>query len=134
MAEKIIQNAAFDADIGVYYNSTHVHDYVGFKHRSKHHFIDGGREYLRRSFFGNDKDHNIMDWSLYEDDPRHIIMRRYLWGTRGPKNNIIWIPLWHCTTNHLRAILKTQKHISVFLKDLIKEILDFRSKNTDFSK
>ncbi len=122
---RIIQNAVKDITSGTYYQSTHVHDYVGFKHNGQNHFIDGGQEYLRRSFANSDQ---IVDWSLYDDSPHDLIKRRMLWGTYGLYGDqpLKWVPLFECTTEHLQAILRTQLCISRSTQLLIIEILNDR--------
>jgi len=122
---RIIQNAVKDITSDTYYQSTHVHDYVEFEHNGQNHFIDGGQEYLRRSFANSDQ---IVDWSLYDDSPHDLIKRRMLWGTYGLNGDhpLKWVPLFECTTEHLQAILRTQLCISRSTQLLIMEILHDR--------
>ena len=122
---RIIQNAVKDITNNTYYQSTHVHDYVEFEHNGRIHFIDGGPEYLRRSFANSDQ---IVDWSLYDDSPHDLIKRRMLWGTYGLNGDqpLKWLPLFECTTEHLQAILSTQLCISRSTQLLIMEILNDR--------
>jgi len=130
---RIIQNAAKDITSNTYYQSTHVHHYVSIVCDGENYFIDGGQEYLRRNFINNDK---LVDWSLYEGDSYDLIKARLLWGTYGingdqPKK---WIPLSECTTDHLKAILRTQTTISNNTRLLIEDILNDRGIKTEHQK
>ena len=106
--------------------STNRWDYVSFKvSETEELFIDGGRDYRRSNFTHHP---NVVEWSLNEDSTWEECKEKVLWGTYGingdePKT---WVPLSKCTTEHLQAILDTQKHLSRSLIELIEDILKDR--------
>lgn len=123
--EKIVQNAVFNKFDGKFYVSSGVHDYVTFPTQNGEGMIDGGHEYLRRSF-----DHNaVEDYSLFSNDPFEKICNMMVWGTFGKEGRIEdfkWVLLKDCESDHLHAILQNCQ-ISQLRKDVINYILKERN-------
>lgn len=120
----MIQNAVYDVVNGIWYKSDHVHDYVSIPVGNGWTFIDGGTEY-RRTSMNFSKLEGFEEWSLYESSPYDQVKKRLLWGTYGisGKDPLRWVPLCHCSNDHLNAILNTQSHISPLYRTIINEIL-----------
>ena len=123
--EKIVQNAIFNKFDGKFYVSMGVHDYVTFPTQIGEGMIDGGNEYLRRSF-----DHsNVEDYSLFSNDPFEKICGMMLWGTYGKEGRIEdfkWVLLKDCESDHLRAILNNAP-TSKLIQKVINHILEERN-------
>lgn len=82
--------------------------------------VDGGHDYFKSSGEGVSR-------NLESDDPE-VIKNNLTWGTRGKDGTL---PLIHkklvdCDTDHLQAILTTQKRISPPHKTTITSILKDR--------
>lgn len=124
---KILQNAVFSPHDQKWYVSTSTHEYVTIPNGTPcGEAIDGGTAYLRRVY--GEGGMKSEDWSLYTDSPRDEIKSKMLWGTYGKNGDqpLTWLPMVTLTTEHLQNILDTQKHINVFVLDLITEILKER--------
>jgi hypothetical protein len=68
------------------------------------------------------------DW-IEEIKPDYAAFsKQFLWGTRGKdgKEELKWVRLIDCSTEHLKAILNTQAHISVEYRETIQFILKER--------
>lgn len=123
--EKIIQNAILNKFDGKFYVSSGVHDYVTFPTQSGEGMIDGGGEYLRRSFNLGE----VEDYTLFSNDPFEKICDMMLWGTFGKEGKIAdfkWVLLKDCTTEHLKAIIDNCA-LSTFTKKVINHILSSRT-------
>ena len=122
---QIIQNAIECNNCGTILNSTH-----------RHHFDvclcgngrDGGLDYIR--CIGNPE--HITDLTITTETPREIAFERLLWGTRGIKGDqpMVLKRVIGFETSHLEAILKTQKHASLFIRTAIQDILTIRQYGT----
>lgn len=127
--EIIIRNAIMTPD-GTYLRSYHRHDYV--QHEDKFtgeiYIVDGGNDYLRRSINTTPAE----DLTVYLSDPFHVVREAFVWKSYG-KNyehlpDGIYIPLFWMETDHIRAILETQKQIKGnFVEMLFKKELVLRT-------
>lgn len=106
--------------------SHHVHDYKSYKDTvsGEEYMVDGGHEYLRR----NINEVPYIEQSVYDDEPFEIIREVFTWGTRGKdgKSPVTFIPLSKLETSHIEAIIKTQTHISSWVKNFFVKELQFR--------
>ncbi len=113
---RLIQNAIQCAD-GTIINSLHRHDFQ----RHGDNFVDGGLDYIRSG--GNME--KAKQLHLYDNFSLEQCIQDMVWGTYGKdgKQPLKWVFLRECTTDHLKAILKTQKGISPRTKEVIETIL-----------
>ena len=90
------------------------HDFVM---ASSGHFIDGGLEYIRRggSFEGWE------DLCVYSDDPHEKKRELFKWGSRDG-----WITPAEMTTEHIQAVLETQKQIPEHIREMFVDEIRFR--------
>ena len=101
--------------------STHQHDYKECKCGKV--MTDGGNAYLRRS--GNPDYYT--DLSLYDEGDN--AKNNLRWGTRGKDGDqpLTYKKLIDCDSDHLVAILETQKNINLLYRKVITEILEDRN-------
>ena len=111
-------------------------DIVESKHR--HDFVtcscgacanDGGRDYLRR--LGNPEDYTDISKVIAEEDEDYFEKARELftWKSYGKDGNEDprEIPLKELTSEHIEAILSTQRHIrGTYVENLMKMELEYR--------
>lgn len=110
----LIQNALFIPELKAYLKSCNVHDYATvILSDGAEVSIDGGLDYMRRSYSDGFDKSRVLDMCLYSDSPFDEVQSKLLWGTYGKdgKSPRCWVPLWSCETDHLKAILTTQRHI-----------------------
>lgn len=127
--EIIIRNAIMTPD-GTYLRSYHRHDYVEYldKFTGETYIVDGGNDYLRRSFNTTPAE----DLTVYLSDPFHVVREAFVWKSYG-KNyehlpDGIYIPLCNMTDEHICAILATQQQIKdTFVEMLFKKELVLRT-------
>lgn len=127
--EIIIRNAIMTPD-GTYLRSYHRHDYVQHedKFTGETYIVDGGNDYLRRSFNTTPAE----DLTVYLSDPFDVVREAFVWKSYG-KNmehvpDGIYIPLCNMTTDHIDAILDTQWHIKgSYVEMLLKKELVYRT-------
>lgn len=124
----IIRNAIITPD-GTYLRSYHRHDYVEHldKFTGEIYIVDGGNEYLRRSINTSPAE----DLTVYLSDPFDVVREAFVWKSYG-KNyehpHGIYIKLCDITTDHIRAILLTQRQIKgSFVEMLFKKELVLRT-------
>ena len=77
--------------------------------------VDGGSEYLRRITPGDHVNTSIM---LDEQQPFSVVREHMKWGSYGKdgKSQRRMLSLGEMDTDHIEAILETQKHISKFYR------------------
>lgn len=129
MNEIIIRNAIITPD-GTYLRSYHRHDYKEHKDTltGEIFMVDGGNDYLRRSI--NTTPPEFMD--VYLSDPFYVVREAFVWKSYG-KNyehlpDGIYIKLCDMTTEHIEAILETQRQIKgTYVEMLFKKELVFRT-------
>ena len=125
--EQIIRNSLRTPD-GTVLVSKHVHDFV--KHKDKlldtEVGIDGGLAYLRRigslAF--------CVDLSVTTKDDFEVVREVFTWGSYGKdgKQPRTEVKLKDMTTEHIQAILDTQRHIrGTVVEQLFKQELLYRS-------
>lgn len=118
----------------IYLNSIYRHDYLSYKFQDGTSiFIDGGNSlcdggYYYRSSGPLDILNKSENYTLTDKDSFKTIKKKLLWGTRGKsgKEPLTYRPLIELETDHLKAILKTQKSSEIHLK-VIKSILADRA-------
>ena len=128
-SDQIIRNAIICPD-GTYLRSYHRHDYKEHKDAltGEIFMVDGGNDYLRRSI--NTTPPEFMD--VYLSDPFDVVREAFVWKSYG-KNyehlpDGIYIKLCDMTTEHICAILETQRQIKgTYVEMLFKKELVLRT-------
>lgn len=114
---------------GTLLESITTHDYKEHTDANgEYYFTDGGRSYLRRSVNTIPADDLTVTLESPWDDQRTY----FKWGTygKGGDQPLQWKALKELTTNHIQAILETQKHIPQWMRDMVFEReLQYRSHN-----
>lgn len=133
ISDQIIANAIMCPD-GTYLRSYHRHDYKEHldKLTGEIFMVDGGTDYLRRSF--NTTPATFMD--VYLSDPFETIRKNFVWKSYGKNGEHIphgvYILLCDMDTDHIYAILETQTHIKgTYVEDLMKQELAYRKEYTN---
>lgn len=122
----ILKNAIITPD-GTELVSEHTHDFKMYKDTvtGKEYGVDGGREYQR--LIGDMDDCEVIYITLEECS--HVQAREYFtWGTCGKDgySPLVWKKLKDLDTDHIEAIIKTQKQISSRTLLLFETELEFR--------
>lgn len=114
---------------GTLLESITLHDYVSHVDANgETYFTDGGRAYLRRSV----NTIPATDLTVTLESPWEDQRTYFTWGTYGKdgKQKLQYKALKDLTTEHIQAILDTQKHIPDWMRNLIFEReLQYRSHN-----
>lgn len=124
---KIIKNSIITPD-GTELVSTHRHDYVSHIDKNGNTYaVDGGNEYLRRSFDKAD----FIENSVYIEDDISNIRDVFMWATYGKdgKQPLKYKKLSELEHDHILAIIDTQHHLSPETIGVFKRELEFRSLN-----
>lgn len=112
---------------GTILTSTHRHDYrTHIDANGKVYMVDGGNSYLRRTVH---KDAPYEELSIYLDPYDHNHNREHFkWGTYGleGKGPLRRVPLKDLDTDHIEAILETQKHVPEYFRLVFKQELKYR--------
>lgn len=111
---------------GTILTSYHKHDFVAHVDANGlEYYVDGGTEELYRAVH---HDYPYDELSIYDDDDFEVVRESFHWGTRGKKGDQVlkWVPLSHLDTEHIEAILKTQKHLSQSRVVLFNKELEYR--------
>lgn len=124
---QILRNAIMTPD-GTYLRSYDRHDYKTYldKLTDEVYMVDGGNDYIRRSINKVPAE----DLTVTMDDPFELQRCAFTWGSYGktgdqPKH---YIHLCDLTTDHIRNILRTQRHIQgTFAEDLFMKELAYRN-------
>lgn len=87
--------------------------------------VDGGHEYLKRSFTGR-----YEEMSTYSNSSFELIRYTMEWGTYGIKGDqpLQYRTLMHMSNSHIAAIIKTQTHIPTWAKKIFEKELQYRTK------
>jgi len=113
---------------GTVIESWHRHDYVTHEDANgKTYMVDGGHDYLRRSAHGDEE-----DLSLVADTDDHGFCRQhFLWGTYGKdgKQPFRRVALADMSTEHIKAVLRTQTHLSFEVRRLFENELLYRERD-----
>lgn len=120
MSDKLIYNAIQIPD-GRVLVSRYRHDYnsVVDPNNGKTYMVDGGLDYSRRSFNGDE-----VDLCKYDNEP-HEIQRQYVsWGTYGKNGDqpLKYITVAEMETAHIEAVLKECSPRDVIRKCMENEI------------
>lgn len=88
-------------------------------------FLDGGSVYQRHSI----NKAPLVDESIYVGDDHSQLREYFSWGTRGKdgKSPLEFKALKDLTTDHIVAILETQKQLPEWRRDIFKAELSFRA-------
>ena len=97
--------------------SKHRHDFV---QDSAGNFIDGGIEGYTR-IGGDILNENWENLCVYSDDPHEKKRELFKWGSRGG-----WVTPAEMTTEHIQAVLDTQKQIPEHIREMFVEELQYR--------
>jgi len=127
MDRQILVNCIQTPD-GTKLYSRHRHDYVTYIDKNdKEYMVDGGLDYLRRNIHD---DAPFTELSLYEDDAFDILRNDFAWGTRGKdgRQPLTYKVLSSLEDDHIQAILDTQHHIPMFIKNLFELEQQWRSR------
>jgi len=119
---RLLRNAMKTPD-GTIIESRSQHDYVVHQDANGDtYMVDGGLAYLRRSLNKIPAE----DLSVEDGDHEHN-RQHFTWGTYGKDGDqpLRYVPLMDLSTNHIKAILRTQI-LDSFRKDLFTEELKYR--------
>lgn len=122
---KLIRNSIRTPD-GTILTSRSVHDFVSHidKVTREVYFLDGGLDYIRRSF------NKIPAESLavYDDEPFDVIRETLQWTSYGKDRGgpAVTRPISELDTDHIQAILDTQFHLSDLYIDCFLQELEYR--------
>lgn len=108
---------------GAILQSKHRYDFVQDEQGN---FLDGGLEGYTR--MGG---HMLMHWEnlcVYSDDPHEKKRKAFFWGTRGKDGEqpVKWILLKDLDTDHIEAILDTQRFLPDHIKDMFIDEIEYR--------
>lgn len=107
---------------GTILQSRHRHDYVSHTtDKGEYCFLDGGLDYIRHSG-------NLECLCIYSNAPHDIIRENFEWtsyGVNGDEDAKVNV-LKDLSTEHIRAILRTQKHLPEHIISIFKQELNFR--------
>lgn len=105
--------------------SLYNHHYVShIDANGDEYFLDGGSVYQRHSV----NKAPLVDESLYVGDDHALIREYFSWGTRGKdgRSPLEFKALKDLTTDHIEAILETQKQIPEWRRFIFKAELAYR--------
>lgn len=125
---QIIANQVRTPD-GTLLRSYYTHDFQEHVDANgEYYFVDGGLDYLRRSINTIPAD----DCTVTLESPWQEQREAFEWGTYGKdgKQPLKYVKLCDMTSDHIEAILETQKHIPEWMRNMIfKRELQYRSHN-----
>ena len=128
--KRILKNSIRTPD-GTILESIHRHDFVSYKDKNGQYYaVDGGREYLKRSF----DIHDFEELSVYDDETHENRRNNLRWGVNYDKDmnrlpeGTDWKLIKELNSEHIQAILaggyaKNNK----FYEDVFKEELKYRA-------
>ncbi|MGR5076075.1 hypothetical protein [Photobacterium swingsii] len=109
--------------------SRHRHDYVTYVDKNgETYMVDGGTDELRR----NVNTEPFEEQSIYSGAPHYEVRQGFYWGTRGKNGNqpVEFKPLKTLDTDHIEAIIQTQKNQPRWRIEIFKAELAFRKKSS----
>ena len=124
MSKQLVVNKIRTPD-GTILHSRHRHDYVThLDENGEEYMLDGGTDYIRSSINKEEAE----SLAVYTDDDHSAIREAFVWGTRGPNGDqpVAYKPLKDLEIDHINAILKTQKHIPVWVEKIFTDELEYR--------
>ena len=88
--------------------------------------VDGGLDYLRRTVHAKSE---VEDLSLTDADPHSVVREKVTWGTYGKSGDqpLSYKAIADMETEHLQAVLDTQKNMYPQIRDLMKTELEYRN-------
>ena len=129
MMEPILLVSAIITPDGTVLESTHRHDYQTYTDANgEEYMIDGGTDYIRRSV----NKERATDAFVYTNDPHEVIREAFKWGTYGKygEQPLEMKLLKSLDTEHIEAILLTQKQLKSHITKVFEDELDYRNKLT----
>ena len=127
----ILYNAIKTPD-GTILESIHRHDFKFHKDKNgQEYFVDGGLDYLRRSYHLIDPP---IDLTVY-DNGSHELRRKYLkWGNNYDENmnrlsETNWLAIEDMNTGHIQSILNGNYTNNPLYLETFKNELKYRKKN-----
>jgi hypothetical protein len=123
-SERIVYSALQTPD-GTIIESRHRHDYnVHEDKNGKRYMIDGGLDYIRSSANGDEK-----YITLTLDSPHEVVREYVTWGTYGIDGNqpLKFKPVSTLDTDHIEAILETQRYMNPNIKQVMINELEYRN-------
>lgn len=113
---------------GTILHSKYRYDYVTHTDANgEFYFLDGGTDYIRHSG-------NLEPMLVYTSDPHEVIRENFGWTSYGvngdepAKYNL----LKELSVEHMKAILKTQKHLPKYILDLFRNELEYRQLTKEY--
>ena len=123
---RLLRNAIQTPD-GTILESRHRHDYKEYEDANGWvYVVDGGLDYIRRTI---NKNEPATDLSLTEDVLHSIVREFVTWGTYGKAGDqpLSYIAIADMETEHLEAVLDTQKNMYPQVRDLMQAELEQRN-------
>ena len=124
---KLVANRIKTPD-GTILQSFHRHDYKAYEDANGYtYMVDGGLDYTRRNLV---VEAPYTELSVYEEDDFELIREGFHWGTRGKdgKQPLEWRALKNLDTDHIEAIIETQKQVPEHLLNIFNKELEWRNK------
>lgn len=110
---------------GTRLESRHRHDYKTHTDANgEEYMIDGGLDYVRRSV----NKERAVDAFVYSDDTHEVIRESFKWGTYGKygEQPLEMKLLKSLDTEHIEAILLTQKQLKSHIVKVFEDELEYR--------
>lgn len=129
MMEPILLVSAIITPDGTRLESTYRHDYqTHVDANGEEYMIDGGTDYIRRSI----NNERATDAFVYTNDTHEVIREAFTWGTYGKygEQPLEMKLLKSLDTEHIEAILLTQKQLKSHITKVFEDELDYRNKLT----
>ena len=126
----VIANVLITPD-GTELVSKYRHDYVEYvDDNKKWYFVDGGTDYFR---YGEDPESPAAKKQITNESPFSEIRQYFYWGTYGKNGDepLQWKALKDLNTDHIKAILETQKQLPEWRKNIFKAELTWRESNNN---
>jgi len=120
---RLLRNAIRTPD-GTVIESRYRHDHVTHVDQNgKTYIIDGGLDYVRSSAYGDEE-----YLTVYDDVPHECARRMATWGTRGKYGDqqFHYVTVAEMSTDHIKAVLKTQDRIYPQIREVMENELAFR--------
>lgn len=127
--EPILLVSAIITPDGTRLESTYRHDYqTHVDANGEEYMIDGGTDYIRRSI----NNERATDAFVYTNDTHEVIREAFTWGTYGKygEQPLEMKLLKSLDTEHIEAILLTQKQLKSHITKVFEDELDYRNKLT----
>lgn len=124
MEKQVIANILITPD-GTELVSRHRHDAVFYTDKNgKQYMTDGGVDYHHYIVHGDEKVKCITTESLFSE-----IREYFNWGSRGKdgKSPLVFKSLKDLDTDHIEAIIETQKQLPEWRVNIFKKELEWRS-------